>query len=443
VAGAIFVLAGSSTREQGPVAALVSTAGWAAAAERVLGRSWVVTPAGVLSPAQARRRGSDRALRSPGGRRLRRGLPTVAKTAIKDVHNWGRRRRFVVDPAGPWRATDVRFVWQRHELFHTAGLSLARRLGVPSVLFMPAPLVWEAEQWGTTRPGWGRWVERLGECPSLLGTDLVACGSEEVAEQARRLGVPDERMLLTPTGVDLDEFAQTPDPGPLRRRLGLEGRFVVGWVGSFRRFHAVEQAVEAAAAVADTSLLLVGDGPERARIERLAYDVGVPAAFTGTVPHDELPAYLAAMDAAVILARGDAPFHYSPLKLAEYLAAGLPVVAPAVRGLANRLTDGVDAVVVPKDDAPALSAALRRLRDDPGERVRLGKGARASAEAEWSWDRQVSRLAEALAIDSGSEPPQERAQEPGESGSRSSRWTGERRTSRRVHVGSDPFVVDP
>lgn len=400
MAGAIFVLAGSSTREQGPVAALVSTAGWAAAAERVLGRSWVVTPDGVLSPAQARRRGSDRALRSPASPRLRQRLPTVAKTAAKDARNWQQRRQFAVDPDGPWRATGVSFVWQRHELFHTAGLVLARRLGVPSVLFIPAPLVWEAEQWGTTRPGWGRWVERVCERPSLLGSDLVACGSEEVADQARRLGVPDARLLLTPTGVDLDEFAETPEPGPLRRRLGLEGRFVVGWVGSFRRFHAVEQAVEAAAAVPGASLLLVGDGPERARIEGLAHDLGVPATFTGTVPHDELPAYLAAMDVAVILARGGAPFHYSPLKLAEYLAAGLPVVAPAAGQLARRLTDGVDAVVVPAHDVPALSAALRRLRDDPEERARLGKTARASAEAEWSWDHQVGRVAEALAIGS-------------------------------------------
>ena len=400
MAGAIFVLAGSGTKEQGPVAALVSTAGWAAAAERVLGRSWVVTPEGVLSPAQARRRGSDPALRSPAAPRLRQRLPTVAKTAAKDARNWEQRRRFVVDPDGPWRATDVSFVWQRHELFHTAGLVLARRLGVPSVLFIPAPLVWEAEQWGTTRPGWGRWVERLGERPSLLGADLVACGSDAVADQARRLGVPEARMLLTPTGVDLDVFAETPDPGPLRRRLGLEGRFVVGWVGSFRRFHAVEQAVEAAAAVPGTSLLLVGDGPERARIERLAHDLGVPASFTRTVPHGELPAYLAAMDAAVILAQGGAPFHYSPLKLAEYLAAGLPVVAPAAGQLAQRLTDGVDAIVVPAHDVPALSAALRRLRDDPEERARLGKAARAAAEAQWSWDHQVRRVAEALAYPS-------------------------------------------
>jgi glycosyltransferase involved in cell wall biosynthesis len=400
VAGAIFVVAGSGTPEQGPVAALLSTAGWAAAAERVVGRSWVVTPSAVLTPSEARRRGSDPVLGSPERPGVRRRLPTVAKTAAKDVLNWQLSRRFEIDPAGPWSGADVTFVWQRHDLFHTAGLALARRLQAPSVLFVPAAKVWEARQWGTARPGWGRWLERRAERPSLLGADVVACGSEAVVEQVLRIGVPDERVLLTPTGVDLGLFAEPPDPTPLRQQLGLDDRFVVGWVGSFRRFHALEQAVEATATVPGASLLLVGDGPERPRIERLADDLGVPATFTGTVRHHELPAYMAAMDAAVLLAPRGGPFHYSPLKLAEYLAAGLPVVAPATGQLPERLTDGVDAVVVAPHDTIALGAALRRLRDDPEERARLGKAARAAAEAEWSWDHQISRVVNALAYTS-------------------------------------------
>jgi glycosyltransferase involved in cell wall biosynthesis len=397
VAGAIFVVAGSGTREQGPVAALLSTAGWAAAAERVLGRSWVVTPSGVFSPGEARRQGSHPGLSSPASPRIRRRLPTVAKTAAKDVLNWRLSRRFHIEPDGPWSDAKVDLVWQRHDLFHTAGLDLARRLRAPSVLFVPAAKVWEAERWGTTRPGWGRWLEGRAERPALLGADLVACGSEAVVKQVLRIGVPDRRVLLTPTGVNLELFAEPPDPVPLRRRMGLEDRFVVGWIGSFRRFHALEQAVEAAAGVPGAALLLVGDGPERVRIERLAHDRGVSATFTGTVAHHELPAYLAVMDAAVILAPRDEPFHYSPLKLAEYMAAGLPVVVPAVGQLAHRLTDGVDALVVTADDGAALGTALRRLRDDPEERARLGKAARAAAEAEWSWDDQVQRVIDALA----------------------------------------------
>ena len=116
----------------------------------------------------------------------------------------------------------------------------------------------------------------------------------------------------------------------------------------------------------------------------------------GTVDHDELPGYLAAMDAALVLAPTGAGFHYSPLKLAEYLAAGVAVIAPAVGQLPERLTDGVDALLVPPDDPVALATALTRLRDDPALAGRIGTAGRATAETEWSWDHQVRRVLDAL-----------------------------------------------
>ncbi len=211
-----------------------------------------------------------------------------------------------------------------------------------------------------------------------------------------RLGVPGDRILITPTGVDLDLFHPEIDAVPLKRSLGLEGRFVVGWVGSFRRFHAVERAVDAIASVEGASLLFVGDGPERPRIEHRAAEAGVHAVFAGTTPHSELPSHLAVMDAALVLASPDQSFHYSPLKLAEYLAAGLPVVAPATGELGDRLTDGEDAMLVAQGDVTAMGAALRRLQADAELRGRLGGAARRTAEAAWSWDLQIRRVVTAL-----------------------------------------------
>jgi glycosyltransferase involved in cell wall biosynthesis len=197
--------------------------------------------------------------------------------------------------------------------------------------------------------------------------------------------------VITPTGADPDLFAAPVDRDAVRRRLQLDGRFVVGWVGSFRKFHALEQAVGALAGLDDATLLLVGDGPERARIEQLARHCDVAVRGTGTVAHDEIPSYLAAMDVALVLAAPGQTFHYSPLKLAEYLLAGLPVVAPRAGELPSRLHDGVDAVLVDPDDPSALARALRLLRDDPDARARLGRGARAVADR-WSWDRSVARV---------------------------------------------------
>ena len=59
---------------------------------------------------------------------------------------------------------------------------------------------------GRGRPGWGSWLEATGESPALRSADLVACGTPEVAEQARRLGVPEDRLVITTSGVDLALF---------------------------------------------------------------------------------------------------------------------------------------------------------------------------------------------------------------------------------------------
>jgi glycosyltransferase involved in cell wall biosynthesis len=387
--GAILVLPTVATGQQGPVAAWVSAAGWASGLRKALGHVWVVTPGGPIEPDELRRRASAATLAPTAGPRWRSRVPVVAKTALKDAREWQRARAFRVDPAGPWRDHDVACVWQRHELFHTAGTRLARTLGVPSVVFVPAPLVWQAREWGVRRPGWSWWAEVAGERTPLRGADVVACGSEAVAEQVRRIGVDDRHIVITPTGADLDLFESLPDRDLVRHRLGLDDRFVVGWVGSFRRFHALEQAVDALVGLDRATLLLVGDGPERAELERRARARGVALVCTGTVPHDDVPGYLAAMDVGLVLASRDGPFHYSPLKLAEYLAAGVPVVAPRAGALPAQLHEGVDALLVTPGDRRELGSALRLLRDDPTARERLGTAARSAAAEHWSWDRSV------------------------------------------------------
>jgi glycosyltransferase involved in cell wall biosynthesis len=406
-AGAVFVLPTLTSGQQGPVAAYVSTAGWAAAAARVVGTSWIVTPSGTITPDDARRRASESKLSSPEVASWRRRLPVVAKTAVKDARDYLRARAFHVAPDGPWRGHELAFVWQRHELFQSAGFELASALRVPSVAFVPATLVWQAGVWGVRRPGWSHALERVGERAPLRRADVVACGTEAVVDEVVRIGVDRARVVVTPTGVDTEIFTPTQNRADARARLGLEDRFVVGWVGSFRRFHAIDQAVAALTGVENATLLLVGDGPERRGVEEIARTAGVAVVCTGTVDHRELPAYLAAMDAALVLSPPGAPFHYSPLKLAEYLSAGVPVVAAAAGTLPDRLRAGVDSLLVGPGDTAGLRAALVGLRDDPGERERLGRAGREAAVERWSWDRSVRIVLEHLAARGLSTPVSE------------------------------------
>ncbi len=397
---ALFVLPTTTSGQTGPVAGWISTCGWASAAQRELGRAWIVTPQGILDIDEVRRRAADtRAASPPGHRRARRALPPVAKTLLKDGREALRARRFRPDGRGPWTEGDheIEFVWQRHELFHSAGLTLANRLQVPSVLFVPALVVWQAEQWNVRRPGWGTWLERRGEQPALRHATLVACGTEVVAEEVARLGVAEDRLIITPTGVDLDLFTPPINRAAARRSAGVGDEVVIGWAGSFRPFHAIDELVRAVVPLTGVSLLLVGDGPERTRIEHLAQELGVRARFTGLVAHQELPALLAAMDIGVVLGRPDEPFHYSPLKLAEYLASGLAVVAPDVRQLTNRLDQGRQAVFFVPGDTAGLSRALQTLADDPEHRRRIAEAGHSVA-THWSWDHQVRAVRHALTL---------------------------------------------
>jgi glycosyltransferase involved in cell wall biosynthesis len=397
--GVLLIMPTDQTKHAGPVSVWITAAGWAAAARKRYGAAWLLTPSGVLTPEEARALASDptrhRTREKPA---WRRHVPLIASTLVKDVRSLVNARRFHGSALrGPWEHQSPAFVWQHHELFQRGGMTAARRLGCPLVVFVDAPVVWEGKQWGVQRPGWSRLLEAVGERPQLREADVVACVTEEVAEETLRLGADAERVLVTPCSVDTDSFHPGVSGRDVRRRLGLDGNFVVGWIGTFHRFHGLDLLVEAAARaqrnVTDLCLLLVGDGLDRPRIQALCQQLGIrKVVLTGTVPHDEVPEHIAAMDVAVIVDPGRETFHYSPLKLREYLACGRPVVAPRSGELLRNLRDGVEAVLIPPGHSGALSNALEGLSRNPELRSLIAAFGHQRVLSEWTWETQLEAV---------------------------------------------------
>jgi len=118
--------------------------------------------------------------------------------------------------------------------------------------------------------------------------------------------------------------------------------------------------------------------------------------FTGAVSHEKIPALLASADIAVAPYLPLNDFYFSPLKLGEYLAAGLPVVVTACGDLDPLLRDGVSSLRVPPGDVPALARALRRLTGDPELRQRLGRAGRRVAEDHLSLEAATAKLVRLL-----------------------------------------------
>lgn len=298
--------------------------------------------------------------------------------------------------AGVLDAVAPDLLYERYSLWGRTGTAWAAAAGVPSVLEVNAPLPEEQARHRELHDPVAA-VAVAGE--ALSASTAVVCVSEDVAAWARTLSLHPERVHVEANGVDTDRVR--PSGRPVTPATGAP--FTVGFVGTLKPWHGVESLVDAVALLVarDPSwrLLLVGDGPMAADLLARADRLGVRAAVeaTGALPPEEVPAQLARMDVGV------APYppgaaYFSPLKVFEYLAAGLPVVAGRV-GQLPRLLDGDPplGVLVPPGDVDALADALSALRADEAQRTRLGRAGRCAAVEHHTWRGVVGRsLAAAL-----------------------------------------------
>ncbi len=211
-------------------------------------------------------------------------------------------------------------------------------------------------------------------------------------------GFPADKMLVCQNAIDPAEF----DPAavkPAARPAGMEDAFVTGYVGAFVPWHRVDLMVESARALAPRyprlRWLLVGDGVERPRIEKLLTDFGLTDKFwlPGAVKHPLIPSYLMAMDAAVM---PHSNLFGSPMKLFEYMAMGRAVVMPDVPPIAEVVEDGVNGMLFRAEDAAALGAALAKLVEDEAFRRRLGARARQDALERHTWSANARRVMQAI-----------------------------------------------
>jgi glycosyltransferase involved in cell wall biosynthesis len=305
-----------------------------------------------------------------------------------------RERRAVAANAELARALGalepVDLVYERCSLWSVAALRHGRAEGVPTVLEVNAPLVEEQARHRVLVDRAA--AERIARLQAELADVLVAVSSGVAAHLRRCHPAAAGRVRVIGNGVDRERF-----PVTLAER-GSVRPFTVGFVGTLKPWHGTETLVEAFARlrpyVPGARLLVVGDGPGRAALEQRLAMLGVPdaAELTGAVPPAAVPALLARMDVAVAPYPALPDFYFSPLKVLEAMAAGVPVVASRVGDLERLVTDGRTGRLVTPGDAGALAAALRALAARPDERARLGAAARRTAFAAHTWDAVVDRI---------------------------------------------------
>jgi glycosyltransferase involved in cell wall biosynthesis len=173
----------------------------------------------------------------------------------------------------------------------------------------------------------------------------------------------------------------------LRRRLGVDGN-VLAFAGRITRAKSLETALDALRRLDDVTLLIAGDGEERARLESVA---GENVRFLGAMGRDDVLELFAASDAALL----SSSWENFPHALVEALAVGAPVIATRVGGVPEIVDDGVNGLLVPRGDPEALADAIRRFFGDPALRERLRAAAAPSVER-FSQEAVLDRLEDAL-----------------------------------------------
>lgn len=302
---------------------------------------------------------------------------------------------------------DLSFIYQRYSTNNYNGLELAHHFGVPFVLEYNGSVIWMNRNWGKPLQ-----YEALAEKIELLNfqaADLIVVVSQPMKDELIGRGVPADKILVNPNGVDPDRYTPTVDGTPRRQELGLEGKTVIGFIGTFGAWHGTDLLAEAYGRLLSahpeyrerTRLLLIGDGVMMPKTKDILahWQVGANAILTGATQQADGPGYLAACDILVspTLPNPDGtPFFGSPTKLFEYMAMGKGIVASDLDQLGEVLDHDRTGWLTKPGDVDDLVAGLKRLIDDTALRERLGRAARAEACATYTWEAHTAKIISAL-----------------------------------------------
>lgn len=290
-------------------------------------------------------------------------------------------------------------VYERLALYGRAGTGFAARTGATFVVEVNALLTVEEAAWR----GLHLAAEAgAAEAATLLGADLRVAVSAEVADQLA-CQYPGRPSVVVANGVRTELFASLPDRAAARGSLGLDQDApIIVFVGALRPWHGLDVALTALASLpAPARLVVAGDGPVRADLEQRSKELGVAERvdWLGPVPHERVPAVLAAADVAIAPYPALTDFAFSPLKVVEYLAAGVPVVASNIGQLGATLAHGAHGQLVTPGDPSELAAAIASVLADPTAHRAIARAARAEVMGHSGWrDKAATILATATEV---------------------------------------------
>jgi glycosyltransferase involved in cell wall biosynthesis len=278
---------------------------------------------------------------------------------------------------------------------------------VPFVLEYNGSEIWIQQHWGKPLK-YEKLSERV-EFLNLKAADMVVVVSQPMKDELVMRGIDAEKILVNPNGVDPDCYSPNVDGAHIRSQYNLNGKTVIGFIGTFGKWHGAEILAEAFGKLLDeypeyqgrVKLFMIGDGITMPLVKEniKEFNMSENCILTGLIPQEEGPKYLAACDVLVashIPNRDGTPFFGSPTKLFEYMAMGKGIVASNLDQIGEVLKHDYTAWLVKPGDVESLMDGLKILIDDEHRRDRLGKAARQAVVAKYTWKEHTRKIIDKL-----------------------------------------------
>ncbi len=283
------------------------------------------------------------------------------------------------------------FIYDRYITFNIGGILAAKLTGTPLCLEVNAPLALERSEQPDERLYFRKiafWFERLA-CTYATKTIVV---STPLKNYLLDQGVPEDKIVVMPNGVNPDKFYPHPKNQDLLLELDIPiDRIVIGFTGVLRAWHGLDLLLEAFRRVVEKHekvfLLIVGDGPIRGELERLikSYSLDGKVLITGRVAYEKVHEYVNLFDIAV---SPKATFYASPMKVVEYMGLGKIVVVPNNPNFLDLIDSDVDGFVFGDQNTPNLVDGLLAVFENHQRFKMFGENAVKKVEnrLNWQWN---------------------------------------------------------
>ncbi len=315
--------------------------------------------------------------------------------AAFDLHN------NLIFSAGALREIEespVDLIYQRYGRFTSAGVEASLRTGIPLFLEYNGSEVWIGKHWDIS--GMIPLLERFERLNLAVAARIFVVSAVE-RRNLLRCGIPDEKIVVNPNGVDPEKFQPGIGGAAVRRELGVaEHETLAGFVGTFGPWHGVLTLAEAITLLPDDSgvrFLLIGAGRLRDEVERIIRHAGKEqqVVFAGHVDHERVPVLLDACDILLsphVPLEDGSEFFGSPTKLFEYMAMGKGIIASRLGQIGEVLVNEETALLTEPGNVRQLSEAILRLNGGRELRERMGAAARRIVVAQHTWSHNAQRV---------------------------------------------------